>query len=228
MDTSFIHRDSEEAPCRAYSCPVELRDKALRELKETPELQSESVTELRRVVAAECSSLGDEARTDDAFLIRFLRPKKYVVPKALSLYKNYHKLRETHAELFVDLHPDSVRHVWESGCMGCLSDRDMEGRNILLAFPQHWNPQEVTLRDALRSFILQLEYLIESEETQINGVALIVDFSKFSFEQLRALRPTYVQLLVSLVQVSAHVLAAIVCGVLGTRRMCLHSIYGMS
>jgi len=105
--------------------------------------------------------------------------------------------------MFEDLHPGTVRHVWESGCMGCLSERDREGRNVLLAFPQYWNPQEVSLRDALRSFILQLEYLIESEETQINGVVLIVDFSRFTFEQMRSLRPTYVQLLVNLVQVSS-------------------------
>ena len=203
MDTSFIHRDSEGAPCRAYSCPAELRDKATRELKETPETQQECVIELRQALTIERSSLGEEARIDDAFLIRFLRPKKYAVAKALNLYKNYYKLRNTH-ELFEDLHPGSVRHVWESGCMGCLSERDREGRNVLLAFPQYWNPQEVSLRDALRSFILQLEYLIESEETQINGVVLIVDFSRFTFEQMRSLRPTYVQLLVNLVQVSTY------------------------
>lgn len=205
-DTSFIHRDPEPgAPCRAYSCPVELRDKALRELKETPELQRECVTELRRALTTECSSLREEARMDDPFLIRFLRPKKYVVAKALNLYKNYYKLRESRADVFEDLHPGSVRHVWESGFMGCLSDRDREGRNVLLAFSQHWNPQEVSLRDALRSFILQLEFLIESEETQINGVSLIVDFSKFTFEQIRSLHPSYVQLLVNLVQVSTCV-----------------------
>ena len=216
-DTSFIHRDSEGAPCRAYSCPVELRDKALRELKETPESQRECVTELRRALTTECSSLREEARMDDAFLIRFLRPKKYVVAKALNLYKNYHKLRESRAEVFEDLHPGSVRHVWESGFVGCLSDRDREGRNVLLAFPQHWNPQEVSLCDALRSFILQLEFLIESEETQINGVALIVDFSKCTFEQMRSLHPSYVQLLVNVVQVSTSVFSVhkhVVCFVL--------------
>lgn len=201
MDTSYIHRDLEGAPCRAYSCPVELRDKAMRELKETPDVQRKCVTELRRALTDECSSLGEEARMDDAFLIRFLRPKKYVVSKAVTLYKNYYKLRKTH-EVFEDLHPGSVRHVWESGCMGCLSERDREGRSVVLAFSQHWNPQEVSMRDAFRSFILLLECLIESEEAQINGVSLIVDFSHFTFEQMRSLRPTYVQLLVNLVQVS--------------------------
>jgi hypothetical protein len=186
---------------RALSSPelsYSLRQKAKAELNETLEVQQEAVTELRRAISTQCPSL--EGRTDASYLVRFLRPKKYIVPKALNLYKNYHKIRSAHPEIFEDLHPEHVQHVWKSCFVGGLPSRDREGRRVMVVSPQHWKPQDVSLKDALRSLVCQLEYLVSDEETQINGIVLIADFSKFTFEQAKSLRPTYIQLFINLVQ----------------------------
>ena len=199
MDTDVNCKDN----ClRSFSSPelsYSLREKARKELNETPEVQVEALTDLRRRILSQCPT--SEARTDSAYLIRFLRPKKYVVSKALTLYKNYHKIRRTHPEVFEELEPKHVQHVWKSCFVGGLPSKDREGRRIMVVSPQYWRPHEVSLKDALRSLICQLEYIIDDEETQINGIVLIADFSKFTFEQARSLRPTYIQLFVNLIQV---------------------------
>ena len=200
----FSNAASNQIPIRSQSLPelpMVLRERAKRELGETPEVQRATVTELRRAINAECNNLKD-VRTDDNYLIKFLRPKKYSVSKTLNLFKNYHRIRQSNPDIFNDLRPETLRYVWESGFVGGLLDRDKEGRRVMLVFPRHWQPQEVGLKDALRSLICQLEYLVDNAETQITGVTMIVDFSKFTFEQARSLRPSYIQLLVNLVQVS--------------------------
>lgn len=55
-------------------------DRAYRELGETPEVVAASLKQMRRFIYAERDR--EFTRTDDAFLLRFLRAKKFDVDKA--------------------------------------------------------------------------------------------------------------------------------------------------
>ena len=176
------------------SLPPELAGIAASELNETPANRRQSLKEFHK-------SLEDEGKEEDEFLLRFLRCKKFNVSRALSVYEGYHTFRRDNPHLFENLCPHGVRHIWEAGVIGALPHRDKKGRAIMVAFPGRWDPDRHSLEDMMRAMILQLEHLITSVETQINGIVMIADFSEFSFYQARCIRPWYFQLLASLVQV---------------------------
>lgn len=69
--------------------------KARNELNEIPEEKQEKIDLLRSSIrdAIDRHELPRTARVDDRMLVRFLRPKKYNVEKALRLYTNYYRLR---------------------------------------------------------------------------------------------------------------------------------------
>ena len=176
-----------------FSLPPDLAAIALRELSESPKSRRLALRELRKKI--------QELVVEDAVLLRFLRCKKFDVRRSLSVYQGYQRFRAEHSELFDGLEPQSVQHVWESGVVGALKSRDKEGRSVMVGFPGRWDPVEHSLEDVLKALVLQLEHLIESEETQIKGIVLIADFKAFSFYQARCLRPWYFQRMASLVQV---------------------------
>lgn len=52
-------------------------------------------------------------RTDDSFLLRFLRARKYKIEKAFEVLVNYTKFANENPEVFKDLTAASVRKVYE-------------------------------------------------------------------------------------------------------------------
>ncbi len=188
-----------------YSLPPELAATALRELGESPAARRDSLRELRQRIFEPDSSTTDTVdaseRLDDAFLLRFLRCKKFDVHKSQKVYEGYAAFRQTNGELVDDVRPQAVQHVWESGVLGGLRSRDRRGRSVIISFAGRWRPDEQSEEEVLRAFVLQLEHLIESDETQVNGIVLIADFAEFSFYQTRCLKPWYFHLMISLVQV---------------------------
>lgn len=206
---------------KEYTLPPELAAVAQRELSETPSTRRASLTEMRRKISeagldadgSTCTCGTAERATDqvqdDAFLLRFLRCKKFNVSRSFSVYEAYHHFRRDNTQLLAgdSLDPQAVRHVWEAGVIGGLKSRDKKGRSVMVGFPGRWDPSAHSLEDVLRALVLQLEHLVESEETQINGIVLIADFAGFSLSQAKSLRPWYFQMMTSLVQVRDCVLA---------------------
>ncbi len=184
----------------AFSLSPELAGIAAKELNENPASRRQCITEMRQELVQR-STNGESSGPTDEFLLRFLRCKKFDVPRALSVYEGYHSLRRDNEKLFHDLMPENVRHIWEAGVIGGLNHRDRKGRAVMVAFPGRWDPETHSLEDMMRAMVLQLEHLICSVETQINGIVLIADFTDFSLYQARCIKPWYFQLLTSLVQV---------------------------
>ena len=170
---------------------------AANELGETPSTRLQAIADLRRRL-----NEIEEHTTDDRTLLRFLRCKKFDVSRALTVYEGYRAFRKRHAELFTEMSSESVKDIWQAGVIGALPCRDKKGRAVMISFPGRWEPENHSLEDAMRAMIQQLEYLIQSEETQINGIVLIADFANFSLYQARSIRPWYFQYLAALVQVS--------------------------
>lgn len=185
---------------KEYSLSPELSATALRELNETPATRKEGLRELRKKIAG----TDDNSVVEDAFLLRFLRCKKFDVSRSFNVYQRYHRFRGENPDIFEDLNPRSVRQIWDDAVIGALPSRDKKGRSVMVGFAGRWKPSEHSQEDALRAMILTLEHLIESEETQVHGIVLIADFKDFSLHQARCLRPWYFQLMGSLVQVKTH------------------------
>ncbi|TFK03759.1 lathosterol oxidase [Platysternon megacephalum] len=166
------------------SCPIgqgmcslspDLIAKAREELQEKPEWRLCDVQALRDMVCKDYPTLG--TCLDDAFLLRFLRARKFDYDRALQLLVNYHSCRRSWPEVFNNLKPSAIKAVLASGFVTVLPHLDTEGRHVVCIRPDRWTPSNYPITENIRAIYLTLEKLIQSEETQVNGKAHITIFT---------------------------------------------------
>ncbi|XP_064597382.1 alpha-tocopherol transfer protein-like [Liolophura sinensis] len=184
---------------RGYVCTLstELVAKAERELNEKAEWRSRDIQALRDMVIKHG---GLTIRTDDAFLLRFLRARKFDYDRALKLLVNHYKVKRDNPEIFNDLRPSRVKHVLEDGVITALKHRDKHGRQIVVFRPGLWNPEKYSLNDVFRANYLTLSKLIEDEETQVNGFVLLGDFKGVSWPHVRQISPSFAKRFTHVIQ----------------------------
>ncbi|XP_015220212.1 alpha-tocopherol transfer protein-like isoform X2 [Lepisosteus oculatus] len=187
-------------PPAAYRCTLtpELVAKAREELQEKPEWRLRDVQALRDMVLKEQPRLS--TRLDDAFLLRFLRARKFDYDRALQLLLNYHASRRLWPEVFRDLRPSAVRHVLGSGFLTVLPRPDPQGRFILCLQPGKWKPSDYPFVDNVRAIYLTLEKLIQPEETQVNGIVILTDYNGVGLSQASNLGPFLAKKVVGILQ----------------------------
>ncbi|XP_063815627.1 alpha-tocopherol transfer protein-like [Pseudophryne corroboree] len=167
----------------AYVCTLsaELVLKAREELQEKPEWRLRDVQALRDMIWKEYPNL--KTRVDDSFLLRFLRARKFDYDRALQLLVNYYSCRKGWPEVFTDLRPSAVKPVLDCGFLTVLPHADSEGRRIVCIRPGLWNPRNYPITDNVRAMYLLLEKMIESEETQVNGIVILADYEGVGLSQ---------------------------------------------
>ncbi|KAG7221123.1 hypothetical protein INR49_032721 [Caranx melampygus] len=137
-------------PCA--SLPDHTRQKAKDELNETDEKRVSAVKELRGMIKEKADAGDDLAKgvqdtfgeKPDNLLVRFIRARKYDVPRAFDLMKGYVRFRKDYPELFENLTPEAVRSTIEAGYPGILQSRDKYGRVVLLFNIENWDYEEIT------------------------------------------------------------------------------------
>ena len=167
-------------------------EKAKTELNEVPEEIDGAIKELRCNIRAaeetgETKGLELIRLDDDAFLLRFLRAKKYRQKDATKQYLNYCKYRTKLPEVFEGLCLEKVRDVFEKQAVGVLESRSKNGCRVLLFFPGRLDVDEDPIRsmdDAVGAMYLILEKLLEDPETQVHGLHLIEDWEGIGFAQV--------------------------------------------
>ncbi|GAA6095922.1 alpha-tocopherol transfer protein-like isoform X1 [Tachysurus ichikawai] len=188
------------APPPIYVCTLtpDLEAKAREELQEKPEWRLRDVQALRDMILKEHCGL--RTRLDDAFLLRFLRARKFDYDRALQLLLNYHSSRRTWPEVFQDLKPSAVKHVLELGFLTVLPRPDPQGRYILCLRPGKWTPNDYPFVDNIRAIYLTLEKLIQPEESQVNGIVILVDYTGVGLSQASNPGPLLAKKVVSILQ----------------------------
>ncbi|XP_062871634.1 alpha-tocopherol transfer protein-like [Trichomycterus rosablanca] len=188
------------APPPIYLCTLtpELEAKAREELQEKPEWRLRDVQALRDMILKEHPNL--RTRLDDTFLLRFLRARKFDYDRALQLLLNYHSSRRAWPEVFQDLRPSTVKHVLELGFLTVLPRPDPQGRYILCLRPGKWTPNDYPFVDNIRAIYLTLEKLIQPEETQVNGIVILVDYTGVGLSQASNPGPLLAKKVVSILQ----------------------------
>lgn len=106
---------------------------AKKELRESKETRAAAVSQL----AAWVRSNGDieNVRTDDDFLLRFLRVKKFNVQLAQQMLLKYLNLRRTfpHLTAYLDCQSDSMKDLMTQGYLFPSPCRDKHGRRVLIS-----------------------------------------------------------------------------------------------
>ncbi|XP_021544811.1 alpha-tocopherol transfer protein-like isoform X2 [Neomonachus schauinslandi] len=191
-----------EPPGYVCSLTEDLVTKAREELQEKPEWRLRDVQALRDMVRKECPNLSTSL--DDAFLLRFLRARKFDYDRALQLLVNYHSCRRSWPEVFNNLKPSALKDVLASGFLTVLPHTDPRGCHILCMRPDRWIPSNYPITENIRAIYLTLEKLIQSEETQVNGIVILADYKGVSLSKASHFGPFIAKKVIGILQFFLH------------------------
>ncbi|KAM4622458.1 alpha-tocopherol transfer protein-like isoform 1-T2 [Discoglossus pictus] len=201
LGSSSVSSPLEELnPKHNYVCTLtpELVIKAREELQEKPEWRLRDVQALRDMIWKEYPNL--RTRVDDSFLLRFLRARKFDYDRALQLLVNYYSCRKGWPEVFNNLRPSAVKPVLDSGFLTVLPNTDAQGRRIVFIRPGRWIPRDYPITETVRAIYLSLEKLVESEETQVNGIVILADYNGVGLSQASQFGPFMAKKVIGILQ----------------------------
>lgn len=183
-----------------YQCFLEIAFEAELCTEENPELleiaeelcnehqdtRATAIIELRKMIfdREECSPF----RTDDEFLLRFLRVKNFIVPKAHRLLVRYCAFKEQYPHLYegVDLWGlAKVKNAYE----GTVFDRPDVGRLSIFRFGM-WDPSEFGVEELVRAGMAMFEIGVRQPKLQVFGGTVIVDMEGVTLRHVTTLTPS--------------------------------------
>ncbi|XP_077525779.1 alpha-tocopherol transfer protein-like isoform X1 [Haemaphysalis longicornis] len=182
------------------SLSEELKDIAHRELGETPEVRREAIEQLRKLLADDPSL---HSPTDDAFLTKFLRARKYNVDKAFKNIKKYFEARKNQRDMFEDSNPATI--AFDIACrkhhLVTLSNgRDPNGIPVIMVKSGTWTTEICSLTNFMRVCVLHMEYLLLDEEVQTKGLVIVFDVKGLGIYHLTQYTPFFIRRVLSLLQ----------------------------
>lgn len=145
---------------------------------------STQLEELRELV------LGDKeltSRTDDIFLLNFLRARKYDTERAFQLIKNYYSTRKRYPEIFNDLKPSAIKKCLDAKIGGFLIMKEDFVLGVGIA--NRWDPVTVHFKDILRHVIMELDCMLKDDLLGKNKITVIMDFSGLNWQHCIQVTP---------------------------------------
>ncbi|CAL7944007.1 unnamed protein product [Xylocopa violacea] len=177
----------------------EVKAIAEKELRETEEVVKEGIVALRKLIEEDKTIY---FRTDDDFLLIFLRPCKFYAKSAYELMLRVADFKEKNAALLDNLLPaDEKVAILESNVVNVIKSRDHKGRRMLLMnCGKVWDPSKVSADQLFRLLYLVHELAMLEPETQICGVVVIMDFEGLAMKQAMGFTPSFSMRLLSFIQ----------------------------
>ncbi|XP_045513563.1 clavesin-2-like [Pieris brassicae] len=165
---------------------------------EHPDTRDAAITELRSMIfdRGECEPL----RTDDEYLLRFLRARDFIIPRAHKLLVRYCEFREQCTHLYQDVDLWGLVKAGEA-YEGCMYDRPDVGRLSIMRFGK-WDPSEYPVEDLVRLGIVMFEIGIRQPKLQVFGGTVLVDLEGLTLRQVSALTPSIAYQIVNIMGVS--------------------------
>ncbi|XP_077989777.1 alpha-tocopherol transfer protein-like [Glandiceps talaboti] len=182
-----------------YVCTLskELQERAARELNEYPETRATCINTLRNKTKTRPDI---KFCTDDVFLLRFLRARKFDIDKAFQNLVRYYEIRKEFPRVFENLHPSTVKHVLDQEMVCTLQTKDKNGAFIAINRLGKWEPSKCDYKDIARHSFISGEKMLENEELQIVGSSVILDFADLSPKHGAYLLPSNAKLLMTILQ----------------------------
>ncbi|KAF5274939.1 hypothetical protein FQR65_LT04280 [Abscondita terminalis] len=168
--------------------PEEVWEYAKREVGEDPDTRCQILDEFRDKIYEQGEI--EPHRTDDAFLLRFLRAKKFVVRHAYKLLVNYYKFKENNPEFFEDVDFEVIHNVVKDQIITVPPYREQTGRRVMLFRMGLWDPAKYTSAELFQTTMLILELAILEPRAQILGGICMFDLGGLTMQQAWYLTPT--------------------------------------
>ncbi|XP_055600300.1 alpha-tocopherol transfer protein-like [Uranotaenia lowii] len=183
---------------------AELLEIAKVELRETPEVRTAAIEELRQKLQAASDLYFPD---DDEFLLIFLRPTHFYVDSALKLMRNAAEFKKTHQNVIGNVMPSDLRNeILNYNLVTVLTNRDQKGRRIvIIRMGEVWDPKAVH-EDKIFGILHTMQKLAVMEPaTQINGVVVIYDFEGLGMKQVNGISTGGTKRLLTFIQEAAPV-----------------------
>jgi len=171
------------------------KERAIKELGEVDEEVEKQLNEL-------ADSLPNDwpLPRDDQFLLKFLRATSFNQAAALSMLSKYLRARRERPQYFATSHPRLARDTLATGIVTVLPHRDAMGRRVLVFRVNRWEPAKTSREEVFSAMILFLELLAREDETQVSGIAALVDMSGLCWSHWKQLSLDYIGCMVATVQ----------------------------
>lgn len=155
----------------------ELRVLAQTELREDDASRQHALQQMREWIQKHPDI--KRCRTDSAFLLRFLRTKKFSIPLAQEMMERYLVIRQLYPHWFrgLDMDDPAIYELLEQGYIVPLPQRDDFGRQVILTCAGRFDPYKYTSVHMARAHSLVVECLMDDEENQIRGYSYCNDES---------------------------------------------------
>ncbi|BES98610.1 CRAL_TRIO_N [Nesidiocoris tenuis] len=168
---------------------VETRKIAKDELREDDNSRAQALRQMRDWIEKNPKIIS--CRTDDSFLLRFLRFKKFSVPMAQEAMERYILLRQTVKIAFHNLDHTlpKMAHLIDNGYLFAVPGRDKLGRRWIIGRPGVFDPYKFINEDMCRVHGIVYETLMEDEENQVRGFVHYADGAGVSLPYLTLFTP---------------------------------------
>lgn len=162
-----------------YQCTLsdDLQKLAKEQLGEDEAIREHSLGQLRDWIAKH--PYIRKCRTDARFLLRFLRHRKYSVPKAQESIERYLVVRQRLPEWYQKLDPRdaTLKQMLDELVLSVLG-HDENGRLVLLARMGRFNTDNLIPMHLFRFLTMLSEYLLDNDESlQVAGLRIWIDHS---------------------------------------------------
>ncbi|CAN7992881.1 unnamed protein product, partial [Ixodes hexagonus] len=140
--------------------------------------------------------------TDQSFLVKFLRCRKYSVEATMQTIRKYFRMRHDNPDIFEGLLPTRVNFdaVFGARLATLLSDKDPLGRCICTVKPGAWNSDICPLNDFVRATLLIGEHVLLDPQTQVAGAVAVVDMKGLHLHHVRHYTPLFIKRIIHIVQ----------------------------
>ncbi|GBM50358.1 Clavesin-2 [Araneus ventricosus] len=179
-------------PFLANAIPEEFKKKSEAELFENDGSRRSGLQQLKECVFNDKDL---DCRTTDDFLIKFLRARKFNIPKAFSLLKKHMGFKSKNKDIFTGFEYDVMAALVKEKVFGFLPHRCKDGCAVLVVHLDNWNPSKFSIKDISRGVVLFFYHSIRDPLTQINGYKVILDVSSSGLKHLRFCTPSNLYLL---------------------------------
>ncbi|PNF20048.1 hypothetical protein B7P43_G05276 [Cryptotermes secundus] len=130
-----------------------------------------------------------KVRKDDSFMLRYLRASDFRPKEAFEKMVKVYKFKAKHEKYFCSKSPSEYKELLSQNFITILEDRDETGRRLILAKLGDIDTNKTSVMECVRLNDLWMELAMDEEETQKNGIAIILDLGGLPMRLFKFLTP---------------------------------------
>nr|XP_012222898.1 PREDICTED: alpha-tocopherol transfer protein-like [Linepithema humile] len=182
--------------CISRELTIEEKEYAAANLNETDENREKTIAQIRHWIQENDDLC---ARTDDFFLLRFLRVCKFDIEKTKTKIRNYYKQRSDLPEWFADKDPlrPELQELLDIGLFLPLRKLDDQKRMVIFVRVGRQNPSTEKLSDLIKIGMMTMDVLARNHvEGSMYGCVVYIDLDLVHIGHVTQMRPNVIMNLV--------------------------------